>query len=157
MLKLRKKLFVCALALTGITSVTISTMTVPVALASTKTEVISIKEDSSLLNNDNNSLGKVSYDEEKGLICSCGIPFSEHQANEKLRYTQCACGGKIVAISPVYGSWRYSGKSRNCTHKYSNGHDYELVRTYITGSKCSSCSYSSERTGTDSKWECNGF
>ena len=155
MLKFSKKLFVCALALTAITSVVTSTITVPSALASTNTEAISIEADSS--SSYDNSLGEVSYDEEKGLICSCGIPFSEHKENEKLRSSECACGGRVVSISPVYGSWRYSGKSRNCTHKYSNGHDYELVRTYITGSKCTKCLYSSERTGTDSKWECKGF
>jgi hypothetical protein len=155
MLKFKKKLFLSALAATAITGVV--TSITPSVFASTKTNDIAIEGNLFLNNSNDSSLDQVSYDEEKGLICSCGIPFSEHEKNENLKYSECVCGGKIVNISPVYGSWRYSGKSRSCTHQYSNGHDYELVRTYITGSRCTKCSYSSERTGQQSKWECKGF
>lgn len=154
MLKLKKKLFVCALTLTMIVGIVV----VPSVLASIIPETVSIESEAAQVSNSNeNFLGEVSYDQEKGVICSCGIPFSEHEKNEKLRYSECVCGGKIVSESTVYADWRYSGESKNCQHQYSNGHDYELTCTYITDTKCTKCKYSTTRTGTESKWECKGF
>lgn len=156
----KKKLIACLLTMTGI----ISSFMLPAIASDDVTtndavqfnisddchEITSEEADGLYFEDD------ITYDEEYGVICSCGIPFSEHE-NSKTRSADCACGGRLVNVLPTYGNWHYSGKSRNCKHEYSNGHDYEQVRTYVTGSKCTRCSYYKERTGTQSKWICKGF
>lgn len=148
----KKKFIACFLTITAI----ISAMMLPATASADVTTSDSVEInilDSNEMTYDND----ISFDEEKGVICSCGIPLSEHEQNSNLRYSECVCGGKIVAVSPVYGQWHYSTKSRTCTHKFLNGHDYEEVRTYVSGARCTSCSYYSEKTGQETRCDCKGF
>lgn len=104
------------------------------------------------------------YVQDGVVMCSCGTSIKAHREevavlaeSPEARYVPCSCGGQIVESLIFTSPWNLTGGAKRCTHGFPNGHDYEKSRTAVYQSKCSRCSFSTERTATETTWECRGF
>lgn len=88
---------------------------------------------------------------------ACQDETSVPEENPDARYIPCPyCGGSVTEGLAAASSWVYTGAERLCAHGTIGGYDYEKSRTVIYQTKCSGCGRGSDRTVTETTWECHG-
>ena len=89
---------------------------------------------------------------------STGTYAADMQAANGARAFICGnCGEAMNGGYIVYGSWKYTGGERACTHGHTGAKDQEKKRTNKVYAKCGACGYRMFKTYRDQYgWDCMG-
>lgn len=88
---------------------------------------------------------------------ACQDETSVPEENPDARYIPCPyCGGRIVESVIFTAPWGFTGVQRPCAHGTIGGYDKEMNRVVVYEMRCNRCGVTSQRTVTETTWECHG-
>lgn len=78
------------------------------------------------------------------------------EEDPEARYIPCSCGERIVESVIFTAPWGFTGVQRPCAHGTIGGYDKEMNRVVVYEMRCNRCGVTSQRTVTETTWECHG-